>query len=297
MPQKKKCRCILALYIALRVLVILTMVAQLVRGNYGKAFLCVLTLILFLIPVIAERGFHVKLPSALEAIILLFIFSTQILGEIDLFYKLIPCWDTILHTTHGFLMAAIGFAMIDILNQDPRIHVSLSPVSLAVVALCFSMTVSVLWEFVEFGMDQLFAADTQNDYLVDTISSVDLDLSGENVPVVIDNIESTVIRHRVDGIPTETVIQGGYLELGIIDTMKDLIANFCGAILFSFIGIFGLKKQGRLRKFVESLIPQMMTQAEIAETKRERDKFSKKLWGKVVDKIKRLCYDTTNKKK
>ena len=68
-----------------------------------------------------------------------------------------------LHTTNGFLMGAIGFALIDILNKSPNFHISLSPVFVAVVALCISMTVGVLWEFFEFGMDTLFSTDMQKD--------------------------------------------------------------------------------------------------------------------------------------
>ena len=32
------------------------------------------------------------------------------------------------------------------------------------------------------------------------------------------------------------VVDGGYLDIGIIDTMKDLMVNFVGALVFSVIG-------------------------------------------------------------
>ncbi len=65
------------------------------------------------------------------------IFSAEILGEIQSFYTIIPFWDTLLHTINGFMMAAIGFAMIDILNQSPNFHMNLSPIFVAFIAFCF----------------------------------------------------------------------------------------------------------------------------------------------------------------
>ena len=101
-------RTVAAVYVLLRFLVILTMVAQFFNGNYESVFLCLLTLVLFLLPTILERALMVDLPNTLEVIILLFIFSAEILGEISAFYTTFQGWDTILHTLNGFLCAAIG---------------------------------------------------------------------------------------------------------------------------------------------------------------------------------------------
>lgn len=38
-----------------------------------------------------------------------------------------PIWDTILHTTNGFLMAAIQFALIDLFNRSDRFSIKMSP--------------------------------------------------------------------------------------------------------------------------------------------------------------------------
>ena len=77
-------------------------------------------------------------------------------------------------------MAAIGFALIDILNQDPRFHINMSPFFVAFVAFCFSMTVGVVWEFFEFGMDQIFGMDMQKDFIVNAIHSATLNPNGLN---------------------------------------------------------------------------------------------------------------------
>lgn len=114
--QNKKV--ILTIYLVLRILVVATMVAQFFNGNYENVMLCVLTLVLFMLPSFCERRLHIDLPDTLEVIVLLFIFSAEILGEIQEFYILIPGWDTVLHTLNGFLCAAIGFSIVNILNED-----------------------------------------------------------------------------------------------------------------------------------------------------------------------------------
>ena len=98
------------------------MIIQFSKGNYENAILCILTLVLFMIPIIIDKKLNIKLPSTLEIIILLFIFSAEILGEIQNFYGQIPYWDTMLHTINGFLCGAIGFSMIDILNRNEKLH-------------------------------------------------------------------------------------------------------------------------------------------------------------------------------
>ena len=93
------------------------MIRELFNGNIPNVMLCILSLFLLLLPSIIEKKFKIELPSILEIIIFLFIFSAEILGEINNFYGNIPHWDTILHTLNGFLCAAIGFSLIDILNN------------------------------------------------------------------------------------------------------------------------------------------------------------------------------------
>ena len=106
---------------------------------------------------------------------------------------------------------------------------TLSPVFIAVVAFCFSMTIGVVWEFFEFAMDRFFLLDMQKDTVVHTISSVMLDPDGGNVPYMIRGITDTAVNGQKLGL-------GGYLDIGLIDTMKDLLVNFIGAAVFSFIG-------------------------------------------------------------
>lgn len=233
----------LAVYLVLRGLIIFVLVRAVLRREYQSVFLCALSLILMVLPSIISRKLKIVLPSTLEVIILLFIFAAEILGEINSFYVRVLNWDTMLHTINGFLCAAIGFCLVDMLNRNDRFSFKLSPLYLAIVAFCFSMTVGVLWEFYEFGVDQLLGRDMQKDTVVHAIHSVNLDPTNSNTVIHVRDIVDTVVVHS-DG-SRESLGLGGYLDLGIIDTMKDLIVNFIGASVFSVIGYFYVKHKGK----------------------------------------------------
>ena len=184
---------VFAVYLVLRLIVLGTLVSSVLRGEYENAFICLLVLALFILPFFIQQNFGIELPDTLEIIILLFIFASEILGELGCFFITVPNWDSILHTTTGFLCAATGFALIDILNQNSRIKFELSPIYVALVAFCFSMTIGVLWEFFEFGMDRLFMMDMQKDTIVHSITSVMLDPTNKNIPVTIGDITSVTV--------------------------------------------------------------------------------------------------------
>ena len=230
------------------------LVAQFLNGNFENVFLCLLTLVLFLVPSFIERKIHVDLPDTLEVIILLFIFAAEILGEIQAYYIMFPYWDTMLHTLNGFLCAAIGFALVDILNRSERFSITLSPLFLAITAFCFSMTIGVLWEFFECLMDQLFWLDMQKDTVVHAISSVKLDPTGGNTPTGLGDITDVIVV-TANGEQVALGL-GGYLDIGLLDTMKDLFVNFAGAVVFSVIGYFYVKSRGRGR-FASRFIPKV----------------------------------------
>ena len=240
----------IAVYLVLRLLVVISMIFQILMGNFENVFMCILALLLFTIPTIISEKFKIGLPSLLEGIIYLFIFSTTILGEINNFYGIIPFWDTILHTLNGFLCAGIGFSLVDLLNQNSK-QINLSPLYVAIVAFCFSMTIGILWEFYEFTADSVLRTDMQKDRIIQSISSVELHPNGENIPIKVNDIEKTEIYSK-DG--TITTIENGYLDIGIIDTMKDLFVNFIGAIIYSFIGYIYIKTRGKY-KFAKNFIP------------------------------------------
>ncbi|MDY4888729.1 MAG: hypothetical protein SO135_03145 [Sphaerochaetaceae bacterium] len=245
-----------ATYVILRFLVIAVLALQILNRNYENAFLCILTLVLFAIPSIIERRLHIDIPDTLEIIVLLFIFAAEVLGEMNSFYIKFRFWDTMLHTINGFLAAAIGFSLVDLLNRTESLKFKLSPFFLAVVAFCFSMTIGIVWEFFEFAMDRFIGLDMQKDTVVNTINTVMLDATRSNKVVSLKGITDVTVNGMELGL-------GGYLDIGLLDTMKDLIVNFIGAMVFSIIGYFFVKNRGK--GFASQFIPRKLNSTEIAD--------------------------------
>lgn len=248
---KETKRSSLVVYMILRLLVIICMILQIIRGDIHNALLCLLSLVLLFMPFFIQRSLKITLPNTLEIIIFLFIFSAEILGEIQNFYGLIPFWDSILHTINGFLSAAVGFSLVYLLNSNSK-KISLSPIYLCLVAFCFSMTIGILWEFFEYGTDKILKVDMQKDEVLETISSVNFDPENNNNAILIENIDHTILYDK-NGNEIVT-INDGYLDIGLNDTMKDLLVNFLGAIVFSCLGYFYIISNGS-NKFITHFIP------------------------------------------
>ncbi len=241
----------LGVFVFIRVLTMMTLVRAAYIGNYDHILLCILTLLLISMPSILEMVLKIKLPTTMEVIILCFVFAAEILGEINHYYTLVNGWDTALHTINGFLCAAVGFALVDMLNRSSQTKLSLSPLYLAITAFCFSMTVGVMWEFFEFAVDQIALTDMQKDFILTSFSSAELGILNGSDLVTVKNVISTIIT-TADG---QVICVDGYLDIGIVDTMKDLFVNFVGAVFFSVIGFFYVKHRGG--KIASQFIPQI----------------------------------------
>lgn len=239
-------------FYTLRLLVIAVLIRQLFMGNYESVFFCALTMLLLYVPSWLQVQLRIELPPALEITVLCFIFAAEILGEVNAFYVVIPNWDTMLHILNGFLAAAVGFSMVVLLNDNERLTFDLSPFFMALMAFCFSMTIGVLWEFFEFGMDWFFHTDMQKDTIVHAIYSVILDTTRTNTVVPITGISEVALNGQDLGL-------GGYLDIGIVDTMKDLFVNFIGAVVFSFTGFFYVKSQGKRKTAAQNFVPSKKT--------------------------------------
>lgn len=251
-------RSAVVVYYVLRLIVLAVLVRSILRGDFEGTFTCLLVLFVFTLPTFIEERTQIEFPSLLEIIILCHVFAAEILGELACYYVRWAHWDTLLHTVWGFLCAALGFSLVSILNRDGRIRFQLSPLYLALTAFCFSMTVGVLWEFVEFAIDRLFLADMQKDTILHTISSVALDPTNSNKSIVVSGIESMSLNGQDLGL-------GGYLDIGLYDTMEDLFVNFVGAVVFSVIGYVDAKNPGRSR-LAPKLIPYVREEEDTAQT-------------------------------
>lgn len=225
-------------YSILRLSIVIILIRNIIIANYEASFTCVLALILMLVPSLVQASFRVDISEKLEIIIYLFIYAAEVLGEIHAFYEIFPFWDKILHIANGFIAAAIGYSLVKLFNNNKDMGVKMSPFFIFFVAFCFSMTVGIFWEFIECFVDFAFGSDTQKDTLVTYVNTIFTSPAGQNIVQKISGIQKTIIITN----DSQVVINNGYLDVGLYDTMQDLFVNLLGALVFSVGGYINMKK-------------------------------------------------------
>lgn len=213
------------------------LIGSIISSDPASAGFCILALISFLATVLCENCFKVYFTPFIRIIIQLFIFSALILGEMCFLYGRIKIWDVLLHFTSGFIFGAVGVSLCIRLNKKTLDSMGLSPNFIVIAIIGFSVFVGVIWEFFEFICDNSFQTDMQKDSFIDSIYSITLDSRGENHTAKIYGIDSFSVQGRI--------YKGGYLDIGLIDTMKDMAVNFAGAIVFGIILLIHLNKKSR----------------------------------------------------
>ena len=221
----------------LHLLVIICLISDIITGDIYSAYFCLITLILFRIPAFSERFFGIYLPPIVRSGFMLFIFFAEILGEMAHLYVRIPMWDVMLHTLSGFLFGAIGVGIFQFLNKENFLRLKASPAFRVISVIGFSVCLGVIWEFFEFFCDASFQTDMQKDNFIHSIYSVSLDRTDNNKTARIYNIEEFSVNGES--------FKGGYLDIGLIDTMKDMTANFAGALVFALVLFKFLKSKGQ----------------------------------------------------
>lgn len=208
-------RCALALCAAFT---LATVAHLLMLRDFGSSLLLAsFTLVLICLPRAVEKLFscHFRLPVYLFCLIYTL---GPMLGHCWKLYYILPGWDKLLHCSGGILFAMVGFVIFRRFTDDSPRSVPMA----AIFALCFSMALSVAWEFFEFGSDMLFGTDMQMDTLVTQIHSYFL---SDQMGVVgsVSDISQVVI----DGQALDVV---GYIDIGLIDTMGDMLIETAGAL-------------------------------------------------------------------
>lgn len=180
------------LAILLRVVVMVGIILEIYEGLWMNAVISVGILLLTFAPAIFARGVRVEIPPEFEVLTIAFIFASLFLGESRDFYSRFWWWDIALHVTSGGLLGILGFLLVYILNETPRIDLHMRPTFVAFFALCFAVTIGATWEIFEFAMDQLFGmnmqksmfddpsglTDTMYDLIVDAVGGLLVSASG-----------------------------------------------------------------------------------------------------------------------
>lgn len=202
----------------------------LVVNNYRTVFISTLTFVLFLAIVVVEKVCKVDFPFLLRLFMFVFIFFAEILGEVFYFYSAFSFWDNFLHSLAGMISACFGFSFVFAFFKRCMVGKNLFLISF-IFTFCFSVTTGVFWEFIEFGFDRCFGFDMQKDNYISGFNTMSLDDSGVVISKVSD-IKRTVV-YTDEGV---VVMDDGYLDIGLIDTMEDLFMNVISALVVALCG-------------------------------------------------------------
>ena len=193
-----------------------------ISGSGTELLTCIFTALLLCISFVAERLFHFKLNTVLFTFCILYALGPMLGHTYKLYYHL-SWWDDLLHCSGGVVFAIFGVYFVKFINKGNKT----SLLTCAIFALCFSIAISVVWEFVEYGCDRLFLTDMQNDTVISAFDSYLLGaIKGETGRIA--NITEVII----NGVPLNV---GGYIDIGLIDTMSDMFIETLGALVFVII--------------------------------------------------------------
>lgn len=191
------------------------------RGDPMAVWVCLGSLLLVTAPVVLPRILGIRLSRGFFVCCLLYALGPM-LGKAYRLYYLTAWWDKLLHTLGGLVFAAIGMGIARKLGADKGLAI--------LFGFFFSVAVSGLWELFEFGMDTFFGMDMQNDRIIHSIHSYVL---GDH-PGGMGALEN-IAEVTVNGISLDL---GGYLDIGLIDSMGDMLVETLGALIFSLVAAF-----------------------------------------------------------
>ena len=208
------------LFIALQLFSLFSVVYFSITGKPSQVFLGVLSILFLCLPALAQKLFKMQIGLPMYAFILLYAVCPM-LGHSYKFYYLLPWWDTFLHTVGGVVFAVFGAYLPRCILKKQQVSVALC----VLAGVCFSISISVIWEIIEYIADSFFNTDMQQDTFVYSLRSY---LLGDKLGVIGEIGEVTSV--TVNG----TLLQG-YIDIGLIDTMTDIIFETLGAVVYAII--------------------------------------------------------------
>lgn len=245
-----KAKCIL--HGVLKAHTLFCLVWTLIDRNWLCFGYSIITLLLFMLPTLCQIILKIELPFSLEAVVMLFIWAAMVLGDVYDWYVVFPHWDTLLHTVTGFVAAAVGMGLVNVMNKDDKFALKLSPLFVAIFCFSVSMMVGAMWELFEYCIDLSGITNMQKDTLFDAVKYSAMGINGETVSGTVKDIAEMQFILK-DGTLCKPGL-AGYMDMGLIDSIEDMFVNFIGALVFAVIAYLYVKKGGKnkvLNSFIE----------------------------------------------
>ncbi len=211
---------------------IVTAIVFFFRSEPNKALMALASLAFVVIPNLAEKLFRFRIQPILYLFVMIYTIC-PLLGYSYKLYYLIRWWDDLLHGFAGVLFAMFGAYLPKAINKNAQPNLALC----ALFGFAFSVMISGLWECVEYGFDTAFGTDMQKDSWLTTMRPSYLlgELFGLPTGEMADLGETYYVSINGQMLP-------GHLDVGLIDTMTDILVETAGALVYTAIYIFGQGK-------------------------------------------------------
>jgi hypothetical protein len=159
--------------IVIRTLLIGAALFAVYEASWISLFVAIVTFVLTFAPQMFEQYYQVRVPVSFTSAIIVFTYATLFLGEVGDFYERYWWWDVALHAGAAIGLGLMGFVFIFILFKGDKY--AAPPWAMAWFAFCFALSLGVIWEYFEFGMDQIFGTNMQKSGLIDTMYDLIVD--------------------------------------------------------------------------------------------------------------------------
>ena len=184
-----------------------------------RLLLAFVTLLLAALPMLMEKLLRCRITLPVYIFALAYAIGPM-LGHCWKLYYTVPIWDKLLHISGGVMFAILGAYLFDLLAKKNAL-----PIVRILFTLCFSIAIAVLWEFFEFGADIFLGMDMQDDTIIHSLTSY---LLGDHLGV-------TGSIKQIQSVTVNGIRLPGYIDIGLIDSMLDVLLETLGAAVTCII--------------------------------------------------------------
>lgn len=205
------------IFMLFKVVVIINLLICLINEEWTATFICLFNIISFFVADLVKKKLGYS--NLFQLLIYLFLICSLLGGEVYYLYSRIWFFDIIMHVISSFIISVLCFYIIR------RFKININSITCIIFIFSFAMMIAALWEITEFSIDRLLDKDMQKDTVINEINSMLLSDDGESI-----------VKKKISSMNIGEYTTYGYIDIGLYDTMEDMICAVFGSIIFIIIG-------------------------------------------------------------
>ena len=167
----------------LQLAIVVLVIILLLKGVWISAFAGTMIFALTFVPAFFERQLSVHLPIEFTLLTTVFLYASFALGEVRDFYTRFWWWDLMLHSLSSLTIGIMAFLAIYVFHMTRRVQ--MTPIYIASMTFCLTVTMGTLWELFEFSLDWFFQFTMQKSGLIDTMTDLMVDVIGAFIAAIL----------------------------------------------------------------------------------------------------------------